>query len=136
MKRDYEAEKAAKKQSTKQVMWMLLVVVLLFGTVITRLALRLGEKGEYYSSMPSGNDAMVVAKDFIRPTLKSPNVDFADEDFQVTKTSDSVYTVNSYYLTSYNDKEKIKTNFTVKLKYTGGTANNEKNWSLLNLNEN
>ena len=135
MKRDYVAEKAAKKQSTKQVMWMLLIVVILLGIIMVRLALRLGSKGEFYSSMPSGNDALSIAKDYIRPTLKSPDVDFADEDFQYTKTNDSVYTINSYFLTSFNNQQKVKTNFMVKMKYNGGTVSSDKNWSLLNLNE-
>jgi hypothetical protein len=131
--RDYATEKAAKTKSTRQVMWMLLILLILFTIVIFRVAIRSGSKDGLFKMTPSGDDAFEIAKDYIRPTLISPRVDFADGDFEFTKNYDSVYIVKSYYETKYDEKTDVKTNFTVKLKYNGGTISSDRNWSLLKM---
>jgi len=136
MKRDYLAEKAAKKKVTREAMWILLIFIVLFLAVMFRIAWRSESAGGFFSSMPSGDDAYEIAKDYIIPTLRSSNVEFADKDYQYAKSSDSVYVIKSYFQAKDPSSGNAKTNYTVTIKYNGGTISNDRNWSLLNLQEN
>jgi hypothetical protein len=137
MKRDYLSEKAAKKKVTREAMWILLIFILLFLGVMFRIAWRSESAGGFFSSMPSGDDAFEIAKDYIMPTLRSANVEF-NKDYQYAKSSDSVYVVKSYFQAkdSVGGNGNVKTNYTITIKYNGGTVSNDRNWSLLNLQEN
>jgi hypothetical protein len=135
MKRDYLSEKAAKKRTTNNGLWFLFIFLALFIIVIIRIAVRSGSSGGFFTVMPSGGDAYEMAKHYIRPSLKSPDVDFADEDYQCDKISDSVYVVRSYFETKQADSAKVKTTFAATLKYNGGSASNDRNWTMLNLEE-
>jgi hypothetical protein len=136
MKKDYIAEMKDKRKTTSGAMWILLIFVILFILIIIRFAIRSDSNGGFFGSLPSGNDAYEIAKDYIKPTLKSPDAKFANGDFQCTKTSDSVYVVKSYFETKNINGEKAKTNFAVALKYNGGTSSDERNWTLVRLDEN
>ena len=116
-------------------MWILMIVIILFMVVIIRFAIRSGLNGPIFSSMPSGSEAYEIAKVYIKPTLKSPDVQFAEGEYQLDKSADSVYVVKSFFVSRNIVDEKIKTNFTITLKYQGGTISNDKNWTVLNLEE-
>jgi ABC-type phosphate/phosphonate transport system permease subunit len=135
MKRDYVAEKAARKRTTKEAMWFLLVLIIIFVVVIVRIAIRSISNDGLFSSMPGGDDAFEIAKDYIRPTLRFPDAVFADGDFQYAKGADSVYVVKSYFESNGTGTEKVKTNFTVRIKFNGGSHSNAQNWSLITLEE-
>jgi hypothetical protein len=132
MKSKYEAEKEAKKKTTRQVMWLLLALLVLFSIVIIRVAARTGANEGFFNSEPSGDDAYEIAKDYVRPTLKSP-AEFATEGYQYTKAPDSVFIIKSYFVTEMDNHTKTKTGFTVKIKYNGGMVSNDRNWSLLTM---
>ena len=87
------------------------------------------------SSLPSGNEAFEIARDFIKPTWKSADSKFPDDEYKFVKNSDSVYVVTSYFNTNNNYGTAVKTNFTATLKYNGGTMSNQQNWTLVNLEE-
>jgi hypothetical protein len=131
-KRDYEAEKADKRKSTKSGILFLLVFITLFVTVMVRIAARSDSNNSLFSFMPSGNDAYEIAQDYIKPTLKFPDAEFPKDAYQYTSDADSVYVVKAW---CYSGKNKAKTNFTVTLKYTGGVNSDGRNWELVNLRD-
>jgi len=133
MKRDYVAENADKKRTTKKAMWAFWVFIILFILIIMRFAVRSNPDGDFFAFAPTGDDAYKIAKDYVRPTLRSPEVQFADGDYHYTKISDSVFVVNSYFETKAEDNRKLKTYFAVTLKYNGGSNLNDKNWTLENM---
>ena len=135
MKKDYLSEKAAKKQVTRQAMWVLLIFILLFLAVMFRIAWRSESAGGFFSSMPSGDEAYEIAKDYVTPTLKSGDVEF-DKDYQYAKGPDSVYVVKSGFKTKDGGNGATKTSYAITIKYNGGAVSSDKNWSLLNLQEN
>jgi ABC-type microcin C transport system permease subunit YejE len=135
MKKDYFSEKEAKRRTTKQGMWFLMIFIILFIVVIVRIALRGVINDGLLSTMPSGSDAYEMAKDYIKPTLKIAYADFPEQDYQYNKGADSVYVVKSYFETKDVSGSKVKTNFTVSLKYNGGTISEDRNWTLINIQE-
>jgi hypothetical protein len=130
LKRDYIAEKAEKKKSTRGAMWILLIFIILFTIVIIRIATRSDSGGGLFGSMPSGDEAYEMAQDYLKPTIKSPDIEFTKDEYQYTEGGDSVYTVKSYY---YTRNPQIKTNFTIKMKYTGGVNTDQRNWDLISI---
>jgi hypothetical protein len=135
MKKNLSAEHARRKKSTNDAMWLLFILITLFTVIIARFALRSGVGNGFFNEMPSGSDAYEIARDYIRPTLRMPDTKFAEDGYQYAKTRDSVYVVKSYFITSFPINGKVKTNFTIRLKYNGGTSLNDNNWTLVNLQE-
>jgi hypothetical protein len=134
-KKDYASEKEAKKRNTTEGIWLLMAFIAVFIVIIIRFAIGSGSGEGLLSLMPSGNDAYAVAKIYIRPSLRAPDVKFADDSFQFAKGADSVYVIKSYFEAIFPGGEKVKTNFRISLKYTGGTISNERNWLLISLDE-
>src|ERR1700743_1765898 len=93
---DYKAEKAAKRKTGQKALWLLigLLVVVLAIVIKIMLANNLSG-GPTFSGLPSNDEAYTVAKEFIRPTLKSPSADFNESRYKFGKTSDSVYVIQS-----------------------------------------
>ena|ERR1700761_2226490 len=135
MKRDYLAENAAKKKVTSNAMLALFIFVVLFIIIMLRVALRSGADGGFFSSMPSDEQAFAVAKVFVKPTLRSTNGDFAQDDFQCVRGADSVYTVKSWFETKDTGEGKVRTHFSITLRYNGGSPANDANWSMENIQE-
>jgi hypothetical protein len=135
MKRDYLAEKAAKKKATNEAMWVLLIFIVLFLAVMFRIAWRSESAGGFFSSMPSGDEAYQIGKDYIIPTLRSGNVEF-DKDYQYAKSSDSVYVIKSNFQATGPSSGNAKTNYKITIKYNGGVVSNDRSWTLVNLEEN
>jgi hypothetical protein len=63
-------------------------------------------------------------------TLRSPDIEFTRDEYQYTEGKDSVYTVRSFYYTGH---PPIKTNFVLKMKYTGGGNTDMRNWELVSV---
>ncbi len=136
VKKDYLSEKAHKKRISQQAMWALFIFIALFVLIIVRFAFRPDAAGGFFSKLPSGDDAFEIARDYIKSTLKLADVEFAEGVYRYAKAPDSVYIVKSYFETKDTGNGKVKTNFTVTIKYNGGSNLNKRNWSLLNLEEN
>jgi hypothetical protein len=130
LKPDYIAEKAEKKKSTRGAMWILLIFIILFTIIIIRIATRSDSGNGLFSSMPSGDEAYEMAQNYLKPTLRSPDIEFTRDAYQYTEAPDSVYTVRSFY---YVGNSRIKINFTVKMKYTGGVNTDQRNWDLISI---
>ena len=129
------AKKDEKKKSANRAGWLLWLFILIFIAIIIRFAVRIEPGKSLNKSMPSGDDAFEIAKEFVKPTLGSANVEFGDGEYQFSKNVDSVYIVKSYYETKTEGNEKIKTAFVITLKFNGGPFLNKQNWAVQDLNQ-
>jgi hypothetical protein len=134
-KKDYLSEKQEKTRSTARGIIALLVFIIIFIAVIVRIAFRPGIDGNFFSSMPGGADAYQIAKRFIKPAPKLSDVEFPNDEYQLSKKSDSIYVITSYFDTKDTYGTNVKTNFTATLKYNGGSALNQRHWTLIKLDE-
>ncbi|MDB5005907.1 MAG: hypothetical protein JWP45_300 [Mucilaginibacter sp.] len=69
MKKDYKAEKENKNRTTKSGILVLVIFIIIFMMVIFRIAVRSNLRDTYFNEMPTGKDAFVIAKDYIKPTI-------------------------------------------------------------------
>ncbi|BAU54554.1 hypothetical protein [Mucilaginibacter gotjawali] len=133
--KDYLKEKQEKAKTTVTGIIVLLIFIIIFIGIIVRLAIRSGTNEGFFPLMPTGKDAYEIAKDYIQPTIKSADVEFPDKDYEFSKNSDSVYTITSHFDTRNISGEEVKTEFTVTLKYNGGSSADQHNWTLVKLEE-
>lgn len=130
----YLAEKKKKKKSAMKGVVVLVFAAIAFVAIVIKFALT-GSVEDVFTGAPSSTDVYEIAKDFVRPTLKSPDATFSDSAFQFGQTQDSVYVIKSFVQTKDNDGEDQKTNFEIILKYKGGSKSEQQNWEVLNLSE-
>ncbi len=133
--KQYLSEKAEKKKVTREAMWVLGIFVVVFILMIIRIAMRPSGADSVFSDMPTGAEAFEIAKAYVKPTIKSPDAEFSDGKFAYSKSNDSVYVIKSYFEEHNIAGPAVKTNFTAVIKYHGGLAVNEQNWTLVNLVE-
>lgn len=133
-KRNYVDSKAGKKKSAKKAAWLLVGLGLIFIFILLKFA---SNSGITFATgrLPTGEDAFSVAKDFVKSTVRSSNVDFPGSGYQVGKKSDSVYIIKSVTELTSDNGDKRRTNFKVMMEYHGGKQDDVKNWSLLNISE-
>ncbi|MGZ3757466.1 MAG: hypothetical protein ACXVAY_14390 [Mucilaginibacter sp.] len=136
MAKDYLEEKAKKKKTGNKALWLLIVLVIVVVAMVAKILLTGNLKPDNFTGLPTSEDAYAVAKGFIIPTLKSSSVEFSDSHYQFGKQSDSVYIIKSSVDSKNASGEKTTVNFRITLKYNGGEASREKNWTLVNLDEN
>ena len=135
MAKDYLADKATKKKSGQKALWFLIVLIVVVVAMVAKVLLTGNLKPDSFSGLPSSDDAYSVAKGFVRPTLKSPTADFHDSHYQFGKLSDSVYVIQSSVDSKDASGEKITVGFKITLKYNGGQADRESNWTLVSLSQ-
>jgi hypothetical protein len=133
MKRDYLSDKDEKKKSTRQGIIAIVIFVIIFIAVIFRFATRPGNNEGLSHQIPTGKEAYEIAKDYIKPTIKFPEAEFPDSDFQFSKNSDSVYVIKSYYEANNGSGQNVKTNFNITLKYNGGISSKAENWKMVSM---
>jgi len=121
-------EKSVKKKSANKAVWVLLFFCAVIIAMMVKISLTGSLKPEFFSGLPSNEDAYQIAKEYVRPALKSSGLKF-DDGYQFAKTSDSVYVIKSSVET-----EGIITQFKIKLQYKGGEPDKQKNWSVIDLN--
>jgi hypothetical protein len=137
-KGDYLAAKEEKRKPTIEAIIVLIVFIIVFLAVIFRFAIRSGTNEGFFSFMPTGVQAYKVSKAFVRPTIHSredEDVSFPDRDFEYSKKSDSVYVIKSFYVTQDSYGHESKKNYTITLKYNGGSRANGHNWTLIQLQQ-
>jgi hypothetical protein len=134
--RNYLTEKEARKKSTRQGIVFISVFILIFVSVIARFAVRPGTNEGFFALVPTGDDAYKVAVDFVKPTTKTMEAAFPDNDFQYSKKSDSVYVVQSFYKAQDRKGADKKTNFAITLRYNGGSSTDDNNWTVEDLQYN
>jgi hypothetical protein len=134
--KDYLADKAKKKKSGLKALWLLLILLFVIVSMVVKIVLTGTLKPDMFTGLPSSDDAYLIAKEFVRPTLKSSSADFEDTKYQFGKTADSVYVIKSSVISKDINNEKVTIDFKITLKYNGGQASREKNWTLVNIDEN
>ena len=130
MGKKYLAEKKKKKKSAMSGVAVLIILALIFIFIIAKFALT-SDVEDTFSGAPSHDDVYAIAKEYVRPTLKSGDATFSDSEYEFGKKEDSVYVIKSHV--DLNDGQR--TNFEITLKYKGGVKTDERNWDVLNLNE-
>jgi len=130
MGKKYLAEKKKKKKSAMGGVVVLVIVALAFIFVIAKFALT-SNVADTFSGAPTHDDVYAIAKEYVKPTLKSDDATFSDSEYEFGKEQDSVYVIKSHVDLSGGQR----TNFEIKLKFHGGAKNDQRNWEVLNLNE-
>jgi hypothetical protein len=134
--KNYLAEKAVKKKSATKAVWVLLALSALVIIMVVKIQLTGSLKPDFTTGLPNSDDAYAMAKLFIEPTLKSGSNQFADDKYQFAKTSDSVYVIKSFVNTKDPaGGDPIITNFKITLKYNGGQAGKQKNWTVVDMSQ-
>lgn len=129
MEKKYLAEKKKKKKSAMSGVAILVILGLIFIFIIAKFALT-STIDDTFSGAPTQDDVYAIAKQYVKPTLKSDG-SFSDSEYEFGKKEDSVYVIKSHV--DLNDGQR--TNFEITLKYKGGVKTDERNWDVLNLNE-
>jgi hypothetical protein len=136
MAKDYLVDKEEKRKSGIKVLWLLLVLFVIIIFLAIKIALTGSAKPGGFNGLPTSAEAYTIAKEFVRPTLKSTGAEFDDSHYQFAKTSDSVYVIKSTVEFSDENNEKISINFKVTLKFNGGSPTSAKNWALVDMVKN
>ena len=129
MGKKYLAEKKKKKKSAMGGVAVLVILGLIFVFIIAKFALT-STIDDTFSGAPTQDDVYTIAKQYVKPTLKSEG-SFSDSEYEFGKKEDSIYVIKSHV--DLNDGQR--TNFEITLKYKGGVKTDERNWDVLNLNE-
>ena len=109
---------------------VIVVFILLFILIIVRFAFT-GDVQSIFSGQPTHDDVYQIAKEYIKPTLKSANATFSDSEYEFGKEQDSVYIIKSHADLDGGQRKNLETT----LKFKGGAKNDQRNWEILNLNE-
>ena len=127
-------EKASKRKSAKNSVWILLFFAALIIFMMAKIFFTGSLKSDTSGGLPTNEDAYEVAKEYVRPTLKGSGASFEDDGYGFAKTSDSVYVIKSTVETESLQSDKpLTTEFKIILKYNGGQVSKKSNWSVLSL---
>ena len=135
MSEHYLKNKAAKESFLMKGTVVLIVLAIIFIVFMARFALSYS-KTDMLNTAPNSDIAYSIAKQLIRPTIKSHKVSFQEAGYQCAQKSDSVFIIKSYAESRDEQGPKSITTFEVSLKYLGGEISDKNNWKVLNLNEN
>lgn len=124
--------KAASKRKALSGAWLIIVALLVFAFIIIRYAQNKGV-GIGRRGLPSEKDAYEIAKEFVKDDSRGENVSFPDDGFSFGKHGDSVYVIRSTYEQRLDDGNRKSENFTVTLKYRGGSVEEKDAWDVLNI---
>jgi hypothetical protein len=130
----YLKDKAAKKRFLLKGLIALSSLSVIFAIFITSFALS-GSAAGYANNAPESKDAYLIAKQFVRPTIRSSRVSFPESDYQCAQKPDSIFIVKSYAEAGDQPKPKNVTTFEITLKFLGGNVADSKNWKMLRINE-
>lgn len=130
MGKKYLAEKKKKKKSAMNGVAVLVILALIFAFIVAKFALT-NNVEDTFSGAPTHDDVYEIAKAYVKPTLKSANATFSDSEYEFGKEQDSVYVIKSHADLDGGQR----TNFTITLKFKGGAKNDQRNWDVINLNE-
>jgi hypothetical protein len=134
MKKEYLYDKAVKKKTAYKYLWIMVVLGIVFVSVVIKFALA-GRFDDIISSDPSSDDVYAIAKIFVKPTLRSDEVQFSDSEYQFGKQADSVYVIKSSAIIKDAGGQDETTHFEVILRYKGGARADQNNWDLVDMKE-
>ena len=94
-----------------------------------------GSRKDINGNIPDYDDAYLMAKTFVRPTLKSTDITFPESGYQCAQKPDSVFVVKSYAEKKGKQDPKNIIPFEITLKFTGGNVADKNNWKVIGLVE-
>src|SRR5579871_5243504 len=131
----YLQDKAAKQRFLQKGMVVVVVLILIFTVFVTRFALS-GSRDDLMNGAPGSEDAYLVAKQFVKPSIKARNISFPETGYQCAQKPDSVFVVKSYAEDKDQPGSKNITSFQITLKFIGGNVADKRSWRMLDINEN
>lgn len=134
MAKNYVESKVAKKKTVMKAGWLLIVLAVIAIFILIKFALS-GSTEFNSTGLPNNEDAYSVSQDFIRATVRSPEVIFPESGFQIAKRDDSTYVIRTNAELTGDNGDKKTANFKLLMQYKGGKHDLMKNWALLNISE-
>src|ERR1700748_1092450 len=135
MSKTYLSDKAVKKSFALKGAWLLIILAVVFTAVLLRFAFSDIRFSFFSNTAPGSDDAYFVAKQFIKPTIKSGHITFPESGFQCAQKPDSVFIIKSYAETKAQSGEKNITWNEITLKFLGGAVADKNSWKMVNLIE-
>lgn len=135
MSKTYQNHKEIKKNFALKGIGLLAILALIFTAFLIRFAFS-GSRTDFMEGSPSNDDVYSIARQFVRPTIKSDNVSFPESDYQCAQKPDSIFIVKSYAESKNDAGAKNVTTYEITLKFTGGKATDKSRWKLIDINEN
>jgi hypothetical protein len=135
MTKNYLNYKEVKKSFARKVIILFSILAVIFVIAVIRFALS-GYQFGFINSPPGNEDAYAVAKEFIKPGIKSTHVNFPDSGYQCAQKPDSVYVIKSYVESKNQSGEKSVITYEITMRFNGGNARNKNSWKLLDLTKN
>ncbi|MGZ3889634.1 MAG: hypothetical protein ACXVIY_07645 [Mucilaginibacter sp.] len=129
----YSQNDAAKKSFFRKGLIVLVVLAGVSTIFMTRYALSGSRKG--IGDVPDYDDAYLMAKTFVKPTIKSSKITFPESGYQCAQKPDSVFIVKSYAEAKDRPGSDSVTSFEITLKFVGGKVADKHNWKVLNIIE-
>jgi hypothetical protein len=130
----YIQHNAEKKNFLRKGLTVMVIIAMISTVFMTRYALS-GSRKYVSDNVPDYDDAYLMAKTFIRPTIKSSDITFPESGYQCAQKPDSVFIVKSYAEKKGNQTPKNITAFEITLKFTGGRVADKSNWKVIDLIE-
>lgn len=132
----YLSQRDQKKKTVVKAIWATIALASVLIIIVIKFALSSTYKvNKQFTGMLTSNDVYAVSKQFIIPTLKGTGAQFSEDGYQYNKKADSVFVIRSVVETKNNEGYPLKTTFKITLKYKGGLILDQKNWDVLNLDE-
>jgi hypothetical protein len=135
MTKSYLNYKAGKKRFARKVIILFIILAVIFIIAVIRFALS-GYQFNLVNSPPGNEDAYSIAKEFIKPGIKSTYINFPDSGYQCAQKPDSVYVIKSYVESKSQSGEKNIITYEITMRFNGGNARNKNSWKLLDLIKN
>jgi hypothetical protein len=135
MTKNYLTYKEGKKKFAQKGVLLLIILAIIFATVLVRFAIS-DTRFDFMKTAPGSADAYLIAKQFIKPTIKSKLIIFPEEGYQCAQKPDSVFIIKSYAESKSQPGTKNVTTFEITIKYNGGKVSSKESWTMLNLTEN
>ncbi|MEO6149781.1 MAG: hypothetical protein ABIN95_03805 [Mucilaginibacter sp.] len=131
----YTKKKKLENKKAHGGVWMIFVLLALFAIIIFRVASSGSASNSMFNGLPTSDGVYEVAKEFVRPTLRSNNAEFSEEGYEFAQKTDSIYVIRSFAETpsGSGDGSLTKESFRITMKYKGGTVSNKENWEVLDL---
>ncbi len=135
MAKTYLKDKQIKKSFALKGVGLLVVLAIIFTVVLIRFAIS-GTKFDFIDAPPDSDAAYAVAKEFVKPTIKSSYIYFPEKGYLCAQKPDSTFIIKSYAESKNQSGIKDVTTFEISIKYNGGKTSDKTSWTVLDLSEN
>jgi hypothetical protein len=135
MTKTYLRDKQVKKSFALKGVWLLVTLAIIFTVVLVRFAIS-GTRFDFIDEPPDSEAAYTVAKQFVKPTIKSSYIYFPETGYQCAQKPDSTFIIKSYAESKNRAGVKDVTTFEISIKYIGGKTSDKSSWTVLDLSEN